>query len=153
MLKKPFKPPGSKDAAASGGQSPSAIIAKPVAKPIVSSLARPLSMQSLPAKELPEAKSQTTQETNSTSAPPSPISVKPAGPIGLKGTSKQFKPVSIATPAPNTSAAAAKAADPSKDGGEKVILEEFHKCYWSKDVKKKHKVLDDGIIVFHGNKI
>jgi len=106
-------------------------------------------MQSLPTKELPEVKPQTTQETNSTSAPPSPISVKPVGSIGLKGTNKQFKPVSIATPAPN----AAKTADPSKDGGEKVILEEFHKCYWSKDVKKKHKVLDDGIIVFHGNKI
>ncbi|EAS04534.2 SNF2 family amine-terminal protein (macronuclear) [Tetrahymena thermophila SB210] len=166
MLKKPFKPPGSKD-----GSENTSGLSKPFQKPLLKqTISAPSNLESAKAtkkeesvdsKEQPISDSENLKENKEKTTPV--IQNKPQGLLGLK--SKPFKPlVSKLEVKSNTDTKTqmkpsstfstnptAKNQPPQQE--EKNSPEEFYKCFWSKDVKKKHKVLDDGIIVFTSSKV
>ncbi|KAL4455490.1 hypothetical protein ABPG74_012642 [Tetrahymena malaccensis] len=165
MLKKPFKPPGSKD-----GSESTTSLSKPFQKPqLKQTISAPSNLESaknikkdepIVSKEQPISDSENLKDNKEKTTPV--IQNKPQGLLGLK--SKPFKPLvskldvksntdTKTQVKPSSTFSANSTAKNQPPEEEKNGSEEFYKCFWSKDVKKKHKVLDDGIIVFTASKV
>ncbi|KAL4502983.1 hypothetical protein ABPG72_014212 [Tetrahymena utriculariae] len=168
MLKKPFKLPGSKD-----GSENTSSLSKPFQKlQLKQTISAPSNLESakivkkvepIDSKEQLISDTENLKENKEKTTPV--IQNKPQGLLGLK--SKPFKPLvskldvqsnadakTQVKPSSTFSAnSSAKNQSSTLDQKEKNNSEEFYKCFWSKDVKKKHKVLDDGIIVFTSSKV